>query len=212
MAFAADLHLHSRYAYSCSKNLTLANMAPWARAKGIELLSTADFTHPAWLLELEKNLTPTKIGEFEFEGVRFVLGAEVNCVYKQGRRARRVHLLVYVPTFEAVRRIRQDLEKLGSNLNSDGRPTVGASARELTTRLLEIDDACMAVPAHIWTPWYGLLGSKSGFDSLDECFGDIAPHVSAVETGLSSDPEMNWGVPRRCWKDYRVFFGRPFVA
>ena len=204
MAFTADLHLHSRYAYGCSKNLTLANMAPWARAKGIELLSTADFTHPAWLLELEKNLTLTKDGEFEFEGVRFVLGAEISCVYKQGRRGRRVHLLVYAPTFEAVRRIRQDLEKLGSNLNSDGRPTVGASARELTARLLDIDDACMVVPAHIWTPWYGLLGSKSGFDSLDECFGDMAPHVSAVETGLSSDPEMNWGVP--------AVFGKTIVS
>ena len=191
MAFTADLHLHSRYACACSKNLTLANMVLWAKAKGIELLSTADFTHLAWLSELEKNLTPTKDGDFEFEGVRFVLEAEISCVYKQGRRARRVHLLVYVPTFEVVHRIRQDLEKLGSNLNRDGRPTVGASARELTARLLDIDDACMVVSAHIWPPWYGLLGSKSGFDSLGECFGDMAPYVLAVETGLSSDPEMN---------------------
>ncbi len=194
MAFTADLHLHSRYAYACSKNLTLANMAAWAKIKGIELLSTADFTHPAWLSELEDNLTPSKDGDFESGGVRFVLGTEISCVYKQGGRSRRVHLLVYAPGFEAVHRIRQGLESLGSKLNGDGRPTVGVSARDLTERMLEIDDACMVVPAHIWTPWYGVLGSKSGFDSLDECFGDMTPHIPAVETGLSSDPEMNWGL------------------
>ena len=195
MAFTADLHLHSRYAYACSKRLTLANMATWAKVKGIELLSTADFTHPAWLAELEENLTPAGDRDYEFDGVRFVLGTELSCVYRQGDRSRRVHLLVFAPGFEAVRGIREMLIKLDSKLNGDGRPTVKASARELTARLLEIDEACMVVPAHIWTPWYGMLGSKSGFDALDECFGDMARHISAVETGLSSDPEMNWGVP-----------------
>ncbi|MCH7841760.1 MAG: DNA helicase UvrD [Chloroflexi bacterium] len=195
MAFTADLHLHSRYAYACSKRLTLANMAAWAKVKGIELLSTADFTHPAWLAELEENLTSAGDRDYEFDGVRFVLGTELSCVYRQGDRSRRVHLLVFAPGFEAVRGIREMLIKLDSKLNGDGRPTVKASARELTARLLEIDEACMVVPAHIWTPWYGMLGSKSGFDALDECFGDMARHISAVETGLSSDPEMNWGVP-----------------
>jgi len=195
MAFTADLHLHSRYAYACSKNLTLANMAAWAKVKGIDLLSSADFTHPAWLSELEENLTPAEDGAFDFDGVRFVLGTELSCVFKQGGRSRRVHLLVFAPGFDAVHGIREMLQKLNSKLNGDGRPTVGASARDLTARLFDIDEACMVVPAHIWTPWYGMLGSKSGFDALEECFGDMTAHIPAVETGLSSDPEMNWGVP-----------------
>jgi len=195
MSFTADLHLHSRYAYACSKNLTLANMAAWAKVKGIELLSSADFTHPAWLEELKAGLQPAGEGVFSFEGVRFVLGTELSCVYKQGGRSRRVHLLVFAPGFDAVRGVREMLAGLGSKLNGDGRPTVRASARDLTARLLDIGETCMVVPAHIWTPWYGMLGSKSGFDALDECFGDMAAHIPAVETGLSSDPEMNWGVP-----------------
>lgn len=195
MSFTADLHLHSRFAYACSKELTLANMTAWAKVKGIDLLSSADFTHPAWLSGLEADLKEDGDGDLEFDGVRFVLGTELSCVYKQGGRSRRVHLLVFAPGFEAVHDIRNMLEKLGSKLNGDGRPTVRASARDLTARLLEIDEDCMVAPAHIWTPWYGMLGSKSGFDSLDECFGDMTPAIPAVETGLSSDPEMNWGVP-----------------
>ena len=194
MSFTADLHLHSRYAYACSINLTLANMAAWAKVKGIDLLSSADFTHPTWLAELTEGLQPSEEGFFSFEGVKFVLGTELSCVYKQGGRSRCVHLLVFAPGFEAVHGIREMLAGLGSKLNGDGRPTVGASARDLTARLLDIDEACMVVPAHIWTPWYGMLGSKSGFDALDECFGDMTAHIPAVETGLSSDPEMNWGV------------------
>lgn len=195
MAFTADLHLHSRYAYACSKNLNLTNMAAWAKVKGIDLLSSADFTHPAWLAELEENFTSTADGDFEFGGVRFVLGTELSCVFKQGGRSRRVHLLVFAPGSDAVHAIREMLQNLNSKLNGDGRPTVGASSRDLTAQLLDIDEACMVVPAHIWTPWYGMLGSKSGFEALDECFGDMTPHIPAVETGLSSDPEMNWGVP-----------------
>ena len=195
MAFTADLHLHSRYAYACSKLLTLTNMAAWARLKGIDLLSTADFTHPAWLAELEENLIPTEDGGYQFGGVRFVLGTELSCVYKQGGHSRRVHLLVFAPDLEAVRGISGMLTGLNAKLNGDGRPTIGSSARDLTARLLDINPDCMVVPARIWTPWYGMLGSKSGFDSLDECFGDMTQHIHAVETGLSSDPEMNWGVP-----------------
>ncbi|MDA0263743.1 MAG: endonuclease Q family protein [Chloroflexi bacterium] len=195
MAFTADLHLHSRYAYACSKNLTLANMAAWAKLKGIDLLSTADYTHPAWLAELEANLTPVDNGVYQFEGVRFVLGTELSCVFKQGGRSRRVHLLVYAPNLEAVYGIRRMLDGLDTKLNGDGRPTVRVSARDLTARLLDINPACIVVPAHVWTPWYGVLGSKSGFDSLDECFLDMTPKIPAVETGLSSDPAMNWSVP-----------------
>ena len=195
MSFTADLHLHSRFAYACSKHLTLENKTAWAKLKGIDLLSGADFTHPAWLAELEENLRPAGEGDYVFDGVRFVLGTELSCVYKQGGRSRRVHLLVFAPDFETVHGIRDMLTGLNAKLNGDGRPTVRASARDLTARLLDINPACMVVPAHIWTPWYGMLGSKSGFDALDECFEDMAPEIHAVETGLSSDPEMNWRVP-----------------
>ena len=195
MAFTADLHLHSRFAYACSKHLTPANMAAWAKLKGIDLLSSADFTHPAWSAELEENLRPVGMGIYQFGGVKFVLGTELSCVYKQGGRSRRVHLLVFAPDFETVRGIREMLIGRNAKLNGDGRPTVSTSARDLTARFLDINAAIMVVPAHIWTPWYGMLGSKSGFDSLDECFGDMVRHIHAVETGLSSDPEMNWRVP-----------------
>ncbi|MBG72788.1 MAG: hypothetical protein CMQ50_07825, partial [Gammaproteobacteria bacterium] len=170
-------------------------MAAWAKVKGIDLSSSADFTHPAWLAELEENFTSTADGDFEFGGVRFVLGTELSCVFKQGGHSRRVHLLDFAPGSDAVHAIREMLQNLNSKLNGDGRPTVGASSTDLTARLLDIDEACMVVPAHIWTPWYGMLGSKSGFEALDGCFGDMTPHIPAVETGLSSDPEMNWGVP-----------------
>ena len=195
MSFTADLHLHSRYAYACSKDLTLANMAAWAKLKGIDLLSSADFTHPAWLAELEENLRPAGDGDYEFDGVRLVLGTEFSCVYRQGGRARRVHMLAFAPDFDTVRKITKMLTGLNAKLNGDGRPTIAASARDLTARLLDINPDCMVVPAHIWTPWYGMLGSKSGFDSLEECFLDMTQNIHAVETGLSSDPEMNWSVP-----------------
>ncbi|HCP24654.1 MAG TPA: DNA helicase UvrD [Dehalococcoidia bacterium] len=195
MSFTADLHLHSRFAYACSKDLTLPNMASWAEMKGIDLLSTADFTHPAWLSELEGCLSQTPEGHLRYGGVSFVLGTEISCVFKQGGRPRRVHLLVFAPDFPTVHGINDMLTGLGAKLNGDGRPTVTVSARDLTARLLDISPQCMVVPAHIWTPWYGMLGSKSGFDALDECFQDMTPHIPAVETGLSSDPEMNWRVP-----------------
>ena len=191
----ADLHIHSRYAYACSKNLTLANVASTARTKGIHLLATGDFTHPAWLDELEAGLTEIDEGTFEFDGVRFVLGTELSCVYKQGGRSRRLHLLLFLSSMEKVKRFNSDLAQRGVKLEGDGRPSVRMSAAELTSLALDVDPGAMVIPAHIWTPWYGMLGSVSGFDSLEECFGDLAPLVKAVETGLSSDPAMNWDVP-----------------
>ena len=191
----ADLHIHSRYAYACSKNLTLASIAETARTKGIHLLATGDFTHPAWLDELEAGLTEVDEGTFEFEGVRFVLGTELSCVYRQGGRSRRLHLLLFMSSLEKVRRFNSGLAQLGVKLEGDGRPTIPMSAAALTSLALDVDPMAMVIPAHIWTPWYGMLGSVSGFDSLDECFGDLAPLVKAVETGLSSDPAMNWDVP-----------------
>ena len=191
----ADLHIHSRYAYACSKNLTLANLSSTARTKGIDLLATGDFTHPAWLAELEAGLAEIDDGTFEFEGVRFVLGTELSCVYKQGGRSRRLHLLLFLSSIEKVERFNSDLTQRGVKLEGDGRPSVRMTAIELTSLALDVDPRAMVIPAHIWTPWYGMLGSVSGFDSLEECFGDMSPLVKAVETGLSSDPAMNWGVP-----------------
>ena len=193
--FVADLHIHSRYAYACSKNLTLPNLAATAKTKGIGLLATGDFTHPAWLTELEANLIAVDDGTFEYEGVNFVLGTEVSCVYQQGGKARRLHVLLFLSSLESVKVFNTQLAKKGVKLEGDGRPTVGLSARDLTSLALDIDPKAMVIPAHLWTPWYGLLGSVSGFDSLEECFGELTPLIRAVETGLSSDPSMNWGVP-----------------
>ena len=192
--YTADLHLHSRYAYATSKQLSLVNLASWAKIKGIDLLSSADFTHPLWLEELERGLVEDGTGLFGFEGVKFVLGTEVSCIYRQDDRHRRVHLLVFAPDLATVEALNGMLAHYG-NLASDGRPVLGLSARDLVDLTLETDPRCMVIPAHIWTPWYGLLGSKSGFDSLEECFLDMAPHIHAVETGLSSDPAMNWMIP-----------------
>ena len=193
--FVADLHIHSRYAYACSKNLTLENLAATARTKGIGLLATGDFTHPAWLGELEAGLTPVDVGTFDYDGVKFVLGTEISCVYRQGGKPRRLHLLLFLSSLECVKRFNAGLSRRGVKLESDGRPSVGMSAEELTLLALDIDPGAMVIPAHVWTPWYGVLGSVSGFDSLEECFGEATPLIRAVETGLSSDPAMNWNVP-----------------
>lgn len=195
MPFAADLHLHSRFAYATSKDLTLENLAAGAKTKGIDLLASADFTHPLWRQELKQNLTVGPQGLYRFQGVNFVLGTEVSCVFQQGGRNRRLHLLLFAPDFETVEKISQALFKAKANLDSDGRPTLRLPARDLTALVLDLNPACIVIPAHVWTPWYGMLGSKSGFDSLEECFLDMAPHIHAIETGLSSDPAMNWAIP-----------------
>ena len=194
MSFVADLHLHSSYAYATSKALTLEGLADWAKLKGIDLLATADFTHPRWFDELSRKLTPTSPGMYSYGGVNFVLGTEVSCVFAQAGRSRRVHLLIFAPDFETVACLNQRLGPHG-NLGSDGRPTLDLSVRDMTAMALDVNPDCIVIPAHVWTPWYGMYGSKSGFDHLDECFLDMAAHIHAVETGLSSDPAMNWSVP-----------------
>lgn len=195
MPYAADLHLHSPFAYACSKNSTLENLASWAKIKGIQLLATGDFTHPAWREELGRKLTPDGQGLYVYDGVHFVLGTEVSCVYSQGGRGRRVHLLLFAPDLGTVDRIVQALAKVKNNLASDGRPTLGMSAQDFTALALDVNPDCMVIPAHVWTPWYGAFGSKTGFSDLEECFQDMSCHINAVETGLSSDPAMNWCVP-----------------
>lgn len=192
-SFVADLHVHSPYAFACSKALTLDNLAVWARRKGIDLLATGDFTHPAWAAELRDNLIAGAEGLYEYGGARFVPGTEISCVYRQGGRVRRIHMLALMPTLDAAADFTRRLSLYG-NLSTDGRPTVSLSARDLLALALDCHSEAIVMPAHAWTPWYGVYGSRGGFDSLDECFGDLAHLITAVETGLSSDPAMNRAV------------------
>ena len=193
-SFVADLHIHSPYAFACSKALTLDNLAVWARRKGIDLLATGDFTHPVWSEGLRSDLTSSNDGLYEYGGVSFVPGTEISCVFRQDGRTRRIHLLVLMPTLETAAAFTSRLDVYGK-LGSDGRPTVSLSARQLLETALDCCPESLVIPAHAWTPWYGVYGSKAGFNSLDECFGDLAPMVRAVESGLSSDPAMNRAVP-----------------
>ena len=193
MTYVADLHLHSYYARGTSKQLNFENLAAWAGTKGIDLLASADFTHPDWFLETRRKLQETGDGLHRYRGARFILGTELSCVGEQGGRSRRVHMLAFAPSLDTVDRINKALATRG-NLRGDGRPTLHLTPKELVSTLLEIDDQCLVIPAHVWTPWFGVYGSKSGFDSLEECFGDTADRIYAVETGLSSEPAMNWRV------------------
>ncbi|WP_022660695.1 UvrD-helicase domain-containing protein [Paucidesulfovibrio longus] len=207
--FTADLHIHSRFSRATSKNLNLRGLAAWARVKGIDVLGTGDFTHPEWVAEMEDQLRedgrglyvlkdPAGIGaevpalDGDPAGVtRFMLQAEISSIYKRGGKVRKVHNLVYMPDLDSVRRFNERLAQVG-NLASDGRPILGLDSRNLLEMVLETHPMAFLVPAHIWTPWFALFGSNSGFDSVEECFGDLSQHIFAMETGLSSDPEMNW--------------------
>ncbi|ETW99690.1 MAG: ATPase AAA [Candidatus Entotheonella factor] len=210
MAFYADLHIHSKYSRATSKNCDLEHLALWAQKKGISVVGTGDFTYPAWLAELKDKLVPAEPGLFRLHDgherdiaerlprachriTRFMLCVEISTIYKKGDKTRKVHHLIYAPDFESVERINHSLGKIG-NLGSDGRPILGLDSRHLLEIVLESGPDSYLVPAHIWTPWFAAMGSKSGFDSIDDCYGDLAPHIFAVETGLSSDPTMNWRV------------------
>ena len=195
MTYTADLHIHSSYAYATSPSLNFENLAHWAKLKGIDLLASADFTQPEWFAESEAKLTEANDGLYEYGGVKFILGTEVNCTARVGGRARRVHILLFAPSLSSVSEINDALRQRGAKLDGDGRPTLSMSPRDLLELLLDIDPRCIMIPAHAWTPWFGIFGSKSGFDSLEECFGDLTPHIHAIETGLSSDPAMCWRVP-----------------
>ena len=193
MSYVADLHIHSSYAIGTSPQLTVENLAAWAKIKGIDLLATGDFTHPAWRTDLQKELIDSADFLFSYQGVSFILGTEVNCVFHQDGRSHRVHLLLFAPSFDTVDNISKMLSKWG-NLNEDGRPLLTGSCRDLTEAIMSIDDRCIVMPAHAWTPWFSVYGSDGGFDSLEECFGDTSKVITAIETGLSSDPGMNWQV------------------
>ena len=194
MTYAADLHLHSYFARGTSRDLTFENLAKWAKIKGIDLLASADFTHPVWFDETKNKLHERGDGLYQLDGVKFVLGTEINCTGEQGGKHRRVHMLVFAPSLDTVARINSALDSKGA-MQSDGRPSIRATPKDLVSLLLDIDERCFVIPAHAWTPWFGIYGSKSGFDSLEECFGDTWEHVPAIETELSSDPAMNWRMP-----------------
>jgi ATP-dependent DNA helicase UvrD/PcrA len=210
MTFIADLHIHSKYSRATAKNLDLENLYRTAQIKGIAVVGTGDFTHPAWIEEIESKLEEAEPGLFSLKReiaepidetvprscrkkVRFILQTEISNIYKRGGRVRKNHNLIYFPDLSAVKKFNARLDGIG-NIKSDGRPILGLDARALLEIMLETSDQGLFVPAHIWTPWFSMFGSKSGFDTIEACFGDLKDHIFAVETGLSSDPPMNWRV------------------
>ncbi|WP_119726574.1 endonuclease Q family protein [Thermomonospora amylolytica] len=211
MRFHADLHVHSKYSRACSKNSDLAQLTWWARRKGVTVMGTGDFTHPAWFARLRESLVPAEPGLFRLREeldreavaglpsrvasapVRFMLSVEVSTVYRRAGRTRKIHHLVYAPGFDAAAELNRRLGRFG-DLASDGRPTLTLDSRDLLETVLACGDGCYLVPAHVWTPWFGVLGSKSGFDAFEDCYLDLTGHIFALETGLSSDPAMNWRV------------------
>ena len=195
MEFIADFHLHSKYSRATSAQMDLENLDQWAKIKGIKVLGTGDFTHPLWMEELKENLELEGAGLFKLKNknspTRFILTTEVSCVYSKRGKLRKIHLILFAPSFEIVDKINTHLNLLG-NLNTDGRPTLGLDAKEITKIILNISSDCLIVPAHMWTPHFSLFGSRSGFNSLQECFEEFSEYIFAGETGLSSSPEMNW--------------------
>ncbi len=209
MTFLADLHIHSRYARATSKNSDLEHHFEWAQYKGLTVIGTGDFTHPAWFAELKEKLEPAEPGLFKLktefqqlrgdmvpascrnENMNVMVTTEISCIYKKNDKVRKVHHLIWAPDLETVAKISSELDKIG-NIESDGRPILGMTSKELLQLALDASPDCFFVPAHIWTPWFAVFGSKSGYDTMEEAFEELTPHIYAYETGLSSDPAMNW--------------------
>lgn len=209
MKMIADLHIHSRFSMATSKEGTPENLDFWARKKGISLIGTGDFTHPVWREELKERLVSEGNGlyrlrdayvkeesrKFPGEGTRFVVSGEISSIYKKNGKTRKVHNVILLPSLEAADAMAQRLEKIG-NIHSDGRPILGLDSHDLLEMMLDVCPEGILIPAHIWTPHFSVLGAKSGFDSLEECFEELAPYIYALETGLSSDPAMNWRISK----------------
>jgi PHP family Zn ribbon phosphoesterase len=205
MRYIADLHIHSRHSRACSRDLTPENLWRWAQLKGIRVVGTGDCTHPLWLGELRDKLEPGESGLFSLKqayrthpvpdscraDVSFLLSGEISCIYRKGERTRKVHALVFLPDFAAADRLNRALARIGS-LAADGRPILGLDVKLLLQMVLDASPEAMLVPAHAWTPHFSVFGAASGFDSLEECFEELTTHIHAIETGLSSDPAMNW--------------------
>lgn len=209
MKMIGDLHIHSRFSMATSKEGTPENLDFWARKKGISLIGTGDFTHPVWREELKERLVSEGNGlyrlrdeyvkeesrKFPGEGTRFVVSGEISSIYKKNGKTRKVHNVILLPGLEAADAMAQRLEKIG-NIHSDGRPILGLDSHDLLEMMLDVCPEGILIPAHIWTPHFSVLGAKSGFDSVEECFEELAPYIHALETGLSSDPAMNWRISK----------------
>lgn len=188
----ADFHIHSRFSRATSKNINIKNLEKYARIKGLDILGTGDFTHPKWMEEIRSELSEGTNGIFTTQtGFKFILQTEISLIYSKGGKGRRIHLLVLAPSINVADKITEELKKHG-RVDYDGRPIFGISAPDFVKMIKAISDDIEIIPAHAWTPWFGVFGSKSGFDSLEECFEDEIKEIHAIETGLSSDPPMNW--------------------
>ncbi len=206
-----DLHIHSHYSRATSPTCDFEGLYRWGKLKGITIIGTGDFTHPAWFAEMREKLEPAEAGLFRLKDelaapidaglppsvrgqtIRFVPSVEIATIYSKGGKVRKLHQLIVMPSFESVSELNARLERIG-NLRADGRPILGLDSKELLRHALETDPRALYIPAHIWTPWFGMFGSKSGFDSIEEAYEELAPEIHAIETGLSSDPSMNWRV------------------
>lgn len=206
MYFIADLHIHSKYSRAVSKLMNLEELDRWASDKGIQLVGTGDFTHPKWFKEIKEKLEPAEQGFFKLKkkyklenikgklaDTRFLLSVEISSIYSKNGKCRRVHNIIFAPDIESAEKIIKKLSEIG-NLASDGRPILGLDCEKLAKIVFEANKNCVLIPAHAWTPWFSVFGSMSGFDSLEECFGKYTKNIFAIETGLSSDPPMNWRV------------------
>ena len=201
MKFIADFHIHSKYSRATSPQMDLESLDKQARLKGIKVLATGDFTHPEWFQNLREKLEPAEPGLFKLKNskasgskTRFILTAEISNIYSKKGRVKKIHNLIFAPSFEVVEKINTRLNLIG-NLKADGRPILGLDSKEMLKYVLDISEDCLFVPAHCMTPWFGIFGSKSGFDSIEECFEDYSKYIYALETGLSADPEMLWRIP-----------------
>ncbi len=201
MRHILDLHIHSRYSRACSPKLSLQGIDATCRLKGVDIIATGDFTYPAWWQMIKEELVETfpasglfRLKDAPDDRVKFILSTEVALIYRDDVRCRRLHLVIHAPSLKAVQKLNKYLDE-NYNIRSDGRPILGIKAQEFVKLLLKIDPQFLVYPAHIWTPWFSVFGSQSGFNSLKECFGDQAKYIYAYETGLSSDPEMNWRFP-----------------
>jgi uncharacterized protein (TIGR00375 family) len=208
MRYVCDFHIHSKYSRATAKDTDVDNLVKWAKIKGINVLGTGDFTHPLWLKELKEKLEPAEPGLFKYKEkkiknnngfavdnnkseTRFILTVEISSIYSKNGKTRKIHNLVFAPSFEVVEKINTHLGWIG-NLKSDGRPILGLDSKELAKIVFNTSEDCLLIPAHAWTPWFSIFGSNSGFDSIEECFEEYTKYIYSLETGLSSDPEMNW--------------------
>jgi uncharacterized protein (TIGR00375 family) len=193
MKVFAYLHIHSKYARATSDKMDLENLARYGKIKGLDIIGTGDFSHPEWFNDIKSKLIPiSDSGLYQYKEMKFMLTTEINTIYDQDNQTRKVHHVLHAPSLEIVEQINEEFKKMGGDLGTDGRLILTKSSPEVVERLVNISEDLLIVPAHVWTPWFGCLGSKSGFDSIEDCYQDQTKHIHALETGLSSDPSMNW--------------------